>query len=98
MLSATSFSAAAFCGAPVRGAARITRSAAAQQRRQRLHAVENAALAQLLSLSSPSIGLQQRQRYRQCRLSPCLAAQASAAQSTELPPELKRIVTAFSMV
>ena len=95
MLSARSFSAAALCGASVRSAS-AARATPQQQhhRRQRLAAVD-APLS--LSLSS-SIGLPRRQRRRPCRSSPCRAVSASAAQSTELPPELKRIVTAFSMV
>lgn len=103
MLGTNSLSAAAFCGAPVHSTMRVMHSATPQQqRRQRQLVFENAASAPLSVMSSSlsSIGLQQRRhrRQQQCRLSPCLAIQASASQSTELPPELKRIVTAFSMV
>ena len=90
MLSASSLS--ALCGvgfgASVRSGASARGAAPPQQqRRQRL---VDAPL-------SSKIGLR---RHRQCRpsLLSVFQASASAAQSTELPPELKRIVTAFSMV
>jgi hypothetical protein len=91
MLSSRSFSAAALCGAaPPVSSASSARATPQHHRRRRLVAAD-------VSLCSP-VGLVQRRQRRQClRSSPRISASA-AAQSTELPPELKRIVTAFSMV
>ena len=86
-----SFSTAALCGAPVPSASASARATPSQQhRRQRLDAAADV-------LSSSSVGLRMPRRRRRCPSS-VFAVQASAAQSTELPPELKRIVVAFSMV
>ena len=78
-------------GASVRSGASARVTAAPQQQQQRKQRLADAPLSSKNRLAPAA---------SECRpsLLSVVQASASAAQSTELPPELKRIVTAFSMV